>query len=245
DHPSWPVSSRPDWTADGDHPSWPREGGGSAPRGREPTAAPRHDPRSPTAPPPAPVGRGPVPAGRGPGAAGGGGDPRAARGRGAGAAPPYYEVAVGDGPVQVMLPPTNQEWPAGTGTGQMPQLSGEGLAELRDPVRQDAAGSRSADSVRLAERILSDADSQAVGIRQEAWDHANAIREAAEREAEDVKRQAAYQADAAREAERQAEEIKRQAEYQADAIREAAAREADELRAGAIRLSAELGQVAA
>jgi len=127
----------------------------------------------------------------------------------------------------------------------MPHLTGERQAELHDPLRQDAGGFQNADSVRLAERILSDADSQAAGIRQEALDQANAIREAAEREADEVRRQAAYQVDAAREAEREAEEIKRQAEYQANAIREAAAREADELRAGAIRLSAELGQVAA
>ncbi|MGN6174640.1 MAG: hypothetical protein ACTHPS_17100 [Streptosporangiaceae bacterium] len=155
----------------------------------------------------------------------------------AGAAPPSnYEVAFGNGPVQVLLPSAGQEWPAG---------AGEGPAELHDPVQQDAGGFQNADSLRLAERILSDADSQAAGIRQEALDQANAIREAAGREADEVRRQAAYQADAAREAERAAEEIKRQAEYQANAIREAAAREADELRAGAIRLSAELGQVAA
>ena len=106
-------------------------------------------------------------------------------------------------------------------------------------------GGFQSDSVRLAERILSDADEQAAGIKQEAWEQANAIREAAEREAEEIRRQSAYQAEALREAEREAEEIRRQAAYQAEAVREAAAREADELRAGAIRLSAELGQVAA
>src|SRR5262249_25155972 len=150
---SWPAGNGPGRTADGDHPSWPRAGGGPAPRGREPAAARRHDPRSPTAPPPAPMGRVPVPAGGGPGGMGQWAGQQAA----AGTAPPYYEVAVGNGPVQVMLPPTTQESP--TGTGEMPQFTGESLAGLRDPVRQDAAGSPGADSVRLAERILSDADS--------------------------------------------------------------------------------------
>ena len=223
DHPSWPASGGPDW---------PRAGGGSSPRGREPAAAPRHDPRSPSALPPAPAARVRVPADGGPGGA-----PQWSGQHAADAAPPSnYEVAFGNGPVQVLLPSAGQEWSAG---------AGERPAELHDPGQQDAGGFQNADSLRLAERILSDADGQAAGIRQEALDQANAIREAAEREADEVRRQAAYQVDAAREAERQAEEIKRQAEYQANAIREAAAREADELRAGAIRLSAELGQVAA
>jgi hypothetical protein len=166
--------------------------------------------------------------------------------RAAGTAPPAdYEVTFGDGPVQLLLPPAEQERPTGAGTGEVPHPAGERPAGPQGSVQQDARGFQSADSLRLAERILSDADSQAAGIRQEALGHANAIREAAEREADEVRRQAAYQVDAAREAEREAEEIKRQAEYQANAIREAAAREADELRAGAIRLSAELGQVAA
>ena len=232
DHPSWPASGGPDW---------PRADGGSPPRGREPAAAPRHDPRSPTTLPPAPGPRVRVPADGGPdGAAQWSGQ------YAAGSAPPSnYEVAFGSGPVQVLLPSAGQEWPAGADAGEMPHFAGERPAELHDPGQQDAAGFPNADSVRLAERILSDADSQAAGIRQEALGHANAIREAAEREADEVRRQAAYQVDAAREAERAAEEIKRQAEYQANAIREAAAREADELRAGAIRLSAELGQVAA
>ncbi|HEY3035721.1 MAG TPA: hypothetical protein VGJ54_13830 [Streptosporangiaceae bacterium] len=232
DHPSWPASGGSDWL---------RAGGGSSPRGREPAAAPRHDPRSPTTLPPAPGPRVRVPADGGPdGAAQWSGQ------YAAGAAPPSnYEVAFGNGPVQVLLPSAGQEWPAGADAGEMPHFAGERPAELHDPVQQDAGGFPNADSVRLAERILSDADTQAAGIRQEALGQANAIREAAEREADEVRRQAAYQVDAAREAEREAEEIKRQAEYQANAIREAAAQEADELRAGAIRLSAELGQVAA
>jgi hypothetical protein len=76
-------------------------------------------------------------------------------------------------------------------------------------------------------------------------EQANAIREAAEREAGEIRRRAAYEAGAAREAERKAGELKRQAAAQAAAMREAAEREADELRAGAIRLAAELGEVAA
>jgi hypothetical protein len=89
------------------------------------------------------------------------------------------------------------------------------------------------DPVRLAERILSDADLEAAAIKQQAQGHAAAIRQAAEREASQVHH-----------AEREAEQIRRQAAYQASQIRDAAAREADELRAGAIRLSAELGHVA-
>jgi len=82
-------------------------------------------------------------------------------------------------------------------------------------------------------------------MMREARDQAAAIRQDADREAAQVRRQAAHQAERGLEAERAAEEIRKQAAYQAEAMREAAEREADELRAGAIRLSAELGQVAA
>src|SRR6266516_1017864 len=174
DHPSWPASGGPDW---------PRAGGGSSPRGREPAAAPRHDPRSPTTLPPAPGPRVRVPADGGPdGAAQWSGQ------YAAGAAPPSnHEVAFGNGPVQVLLPSAGQEWPAGADAGEMPHFAGERPAELHGPVQQDAGGFPNADSVRLAERILSDADSQAAGIRQEALGQANAIREAAAREADELR----------------------------------------------------------
>ena len=205
-----------------------------------------HDPRVPMAPPPpaAPVSRVRVPASGEPDGAHLRSGPQGAAGP---AGAPYYEVAYGEGRVQVLVPSADQDYPSDVraGTREMPQLAAQSPAELLDPVRQDAGAFRDADSVRLAERILADADSQATGIKQQALDHANAIRDAAEREAEEVRQQAAYQADALRGAEQEAEEIRRQAAEQADAIREAATREADELRAGAIRLSAELGQVAA
>ncbi len=220
--PGWPYGEdHPSWPAGSDHPDWPR-GGGSAAPGREPPAM-RHDGRRRPGSPPAPAAPVRVPAGDKPDEA------QHWSGQHGTAAAYYYDVAADDGWVQVLLPWDSQHWPA----------------ELLDPVRRGTGGFQGEDSVRLAERILSDADSQAAGIRQEALDHANAIRQAAEREAEEIRREAAYQADAAREAGRKAEEIRREAAYQAEAMREAAEREADELRADAIRLSAELGQVAA
>ena len=96
----------------------------------------------------------------------------------------------------------------------------------------------------LAERLLSDADQEAAAIKQQALDVADAIRQAAERKAEQIRRQAAYRAGQVREAEWEAEQIRRQAAYRVGRIREAAARDAGELHAAAIRLSAELGRVA-
>ncbi|MFI5081752.1 MAG: hypothetical protein ACHQCE_11815, partial [Streptosporangiales bacterium] len=224
--PAWPYGEdHPSWPAGGNTQDWPRAGGGPDMSRREPAAALHHDPRVPTAPPPpgAPVARVRVPANGGQDGAQQRPGPRGAAGP---AGAPYYEVAFGEGRVQVLVPSADQDFPSGVrpGTGEMPQLAVEDPAELLDPVRRDSGAFRDADSVRLAERILADADSQAADIKQQALDHANAIRAAAEQEAEDVRRQAAFQA---------------------EAIREAATREADELRAGAIRLSAELGQVAA
>jgi hypothetical protein len=135
-------------------------------------------------------------------------------------------------------PPEPAAWvPATDGLDEVQQWSGQQAAA--------PGGFRSEDSVQLADRIMSDAGTVAASVRQEAMEQADAIREAAEREAEEIRRQAAYEADAAREAEWRAEELKRQAAEQAEAMREAAFREADELRADAIRLSAELGEVAA
>jgi len=155
--------------------------------------------------------------------------------RGGGAA--YYDVPAEDDWDQILHPAAS--------TGQLSQITANGPAEPLDAVWLDTGRLQGEDSVRLTQRILSDADSQAAAITQEALGQASAIREAAEREAEEIRRQAAYEADAAREAERVAGELKRQAAEQAEAMREAAEREADELRAGAIRLSAELGEVAA
>jgi hypothetical protein len=219
DHPSWPVGR--------DHPDWPRAGGSAVP-GREAPAM-HYDGRRRAAAPPAPAARVRVPAEDGP--------DEAQPWSGQQAAAAYYDVSAGDGWVQVLLPDAS--------IGQLPQIAASEQAGLLDPVRRDTGGLRGEDSVRLTERILSDADSQAAGIRQEAMEQASAIREAAEREAEEIRRQTAYEADAAREAERKAEELKWQAAEQAEAMREAAEREADELRADAIRLAAELGQVAA
>src|SRR5207344_1529330 len=111
--PGWPYGEdHPSWPAGSDHPGWPRAGGGSASQGREPAAALHHDPRSPTAPPPAPVARRVrVPAGGGPeGTQQWSAQPGPAAGT---APPPYYEVAFGEGRVQLLAPSANQDWPAG------------------------------------------------------------------------------------------------------------------------------------
>jgi hypothetical protein len=221
----------PDWIYGEDHPSWPAgsaqpdwpRGGGSVVPGREPPAIHHHGRRPPEA-----AARVRVPTEDGPDEAQQWSDQQAAA---------YYDVSAGDGWVQVLLPDAS--------IGQLPQVAASEQAGLLDPVWRETGGFQGADSVRLAERILSDADTQAASVRQEALDQANAIRQAAAREAAEIRKQAAYQADAAREAGRKAVELKRQAAEQAEAMREAAEREADELRADAIRLSAELGQVAA
>jgi len=96
----------------------------------------------------------------------------------------------------------------------------------------------------LAERILTDADQEAAAIKQQALDLADAIRQAAERKAEQIRQQAAYRAGQVRHAEWEAEQIRQQAAYRVGRIREAAARDAGELHAATIRLSAELGRVA-
>jgi hypothetical protein len=96
----------------------------------------------------------------------------------------------------------------------------------------------------LAERILADADQEAAAIKQQALDVADAIRQAAERRAEQIRQRAAWRAGQVRDAEWEAEQIRRQAAHRVGRVREAAARDAGELRAAAIRLSAELGRVA-
>jgi hypothetical protein len=91
-------------------------------------------------------------------------------------------------------------------------------------VSWDTGEYASADSIRVAERVLADADQQAAAIRQQAASQAVAIRETAEREAA---------------------EIRRLAETQGTAIREAAEREAAELRAHLTAMAAEMARVAA
>jgi hypothetical protein len=248
DEPGWPYSAeedRPSWPypSGQDHPSWPAGGGGSAVP-RELAAALPDDDRWQAAA----AMRRRVPAGRAvDGTQRRSGHPATAAGpvpRG------NYEIPFGGGRAQVVPGEpagAGQQWaaPPVAGVGEVRQLAGEGPAELLDPVRRDAGVMCTTDSVRLAERILCEADEQAAEMMREARDQAAAIRQDADREAAQVRRQAAHQAERGLEAERAAGEIRKQAAYQAEATREAAEREADELRAGAIRLSAELGQVAA
>ncbi|HXZ74842.1 MAG TPA: hypothetical protein VEH31_28805 [Streptosporangiaceae bacterium] len=73
---------------------------------------------------------------------------------------------------------------------------------------------------------------------------ADAIRHAADRKAEQIRQQAAWRAGQVRNAEWQAEQIRQQAAHRVGRVREAAARDAGQLHAAAIRLSAELGRVA-
>src|SRR5215469_16602769 len=211
DQPSWPAGNdQPSWPAGDDQPGWPGNGGSAAPA-REPARSAQRNGRRTAASPQARAARTRVRAADGPDGAHGTGGAHGTDGaqpwpgqQAADTGTAYYDAAAADGRVQVLPPSANQDWRAGAGVGagEMPQVAPNGPAELFDPVRRDPEGFRSEDSVRLAERILSDADTQAAGIKQEALEHANAIREAAEREVEEIRRQAAHQADAAREAER-------------------------------------------
>jgi hypothetical protein len=136
----------------------------------------------------------------------------------------YYELAFGDGRLQVMLtepPKTAHAWASG---GHARPL------EADDP--------RNSDAVQVAERILSDADYQAAELQRKASAQATAVREAAEAEAAEIRQQAAAIREAA---EREAAEIRQQAA----AIREAAEREAAEMRAATQSMSGELHRVAA
>jgi hypothetical protein len=81
-----------------------------------------------------------------------------------------------------------------------------------------------------AGQVLTVAEDQAAAITHEAWDHAAAIRQAAEQEAATIRQQAAA--------------IQQQATDQAAAIRHAAEQEAAELRAALLAMSGELGRVA-
>ena len=235
DHPSGPMPATND-------PGWPQPAGagpGQPPGPGTPPVLPQRKPPPllhhtqhwQTAAPSAPVPQIGIPAGypRHPGAPGA--DPYGnaqrwpARMAGTAGAASHYEVAVDDTRHQVVLtetPTAGQEWWPGYGTttGQTRPFGRADAAGLIAPTLREAGEPRLADSVQLVKRILTDADDQAARIRQQA----TALREAAEREAAEIKHQAAAQA---------------------TALREAAEREAAELRAAVTSMSAELGQVAA
>jgi hypothetical protein len=161
----------------------------------------------------------------------------------------YYDLDFGDGRLQVMLtetPGADPGW-AGTGAhaGNMLQLPGPGVTGQPGSVSWDTGEYARSDSVRLAERVLADADQQAAAIRQEATSQAVAIRQGAEQEAAEIRQRAAAEAAPMREAaEQEAAEIRRQAAAQVAAIREAAEREIAELRATVLAMSDELTRVA-
>jgi hypothetical protein len=256
DHPSWPAGAGgADWPQPGaDYPGWPADapGGGWAPeRGgsawsrQEAPVAQHHDERRQTARQSAPVASAPLPATRSGypakryvGAHAKTWSAQLARTQDT-ATQTYYELAFGDGRLQVMLtepPKTAQAWASG---GHARPLEADDL--------------RNSDAVQVAERILSDADYQAAEIQRAASAQATAVREAAEAEAAEIRQQAAGQAAAIREAaeaeaaeiRQQAAALQQQATDQAAAIREAAEREAAEMRAAAQSMSGELHRVAA
>jgi hypothetical protein len=268
DHPSWPAGAAgPDWPQPGtDYSSWPPgagydwspdDGGASRPR-PEPAVVQHHEQRWQTpVPVPAPRYEYPYPARPAGGAHTGTGRWSAQLARAQDTATQtYYELAFGDGRLQVMLtepPAASQEWAAGVHTRPVAVLPAG--AEQAAPAGWDTVDLHNADAVRVAERILSDADHQAAGIHREATAQATAIREAAEQEAAEIRQQAAAQAVPVREAAGQAAaEIRQQAAAQATAVRETAEREAAAIRAAAQRdaealrsavetMSAELGRM--
>jgi chemotaxis protein histidine kinase CheA len=170
----------------------------------------------------------------------------------------YYELAFGDGRLQVMLtepPAASQEWATGMHARSVEVLPAAG--NQAGAAVWEAVDLRNTDAVQVAERILSDADQQAAEMRRQASQQAVAIREAAEQEAAEIKQQASAQAVPVREAaEREAAEIRQQAtaqatairaaaEHEAAAVRAAAQQEADALRSAVELMSADLDQVAA
>jgi hypothetical protein len=241
DHPSWPNTATPD------HPSWPSTPGGPLRPHREPAHALHHDtgwqaaPMAPAAG--VRVATGPqrawqpqprqwpdepaVPAGP--------------------ASQTYYDLALGESRIQMVLtepPGTAQGWGPGPHTGEMLALPPRQPGQFA-PGPWDAEQYRITDSVRLAERTLADADSQAAAIRQDAAIRAAAIHEAAERDAAQTRDEASAEAVAIREAaQREIAGLKEAAERQATAVREAAELEAAELRATLLAMSAELTRVA-
>jgi hypothetical protein len=281
DHPSWPASDAgPPLTSD-DYPSWPatdpsggRPGPGGPPAGpggpppgaglpqRERLGpAVHHDQTARQPAPQVPPARGRhirVPAGYARPAAPADDTPQrwsAQLARTTGPIPQtYYDLAFGDGRLQVMLtetPGAGQGWAAGPSSANMLQLTSADTGQ-QGAVAWPPGDPGNTDSVRLAQRILADADQQAAAIRLEAAAEAAAVRQAAEREAAQIRQQTAAEAAPLREgAERDAAEIKElaaaqaaaireAAEQEAGAIREAAQREADELRSAVKTMSADL-----
>jgi hypothetical protein len=213
DHPSFPGAG-PSWSA-ADYPGWPQAASLSgAPAARNPAGGSRPPGAPPAGAPGLPQRRSaPVATTAG----------TAARAQ--------QETALGDDRVRV--PPTRAPASSrGPATGpvaraeEILQLAGEEAAKLADQLRREAGGTRNADSVWLAGRILSDADAQAT-----------AISAAAQREAAEIKQQAAAIRAAA---ELVAAEIKQQAA----AIRATAELEAAQLRATVMMMATDLGRVA-
>ena len=266
DYPSWPASDPGGgWAGPGGpaaRPGGPPPGGGAGLPQRErlsAAAAPtvHHDPAPRQPVPQVPPARGrhvraPVGYAGRPGPGGPADDAQqrwsAQLARTTGPIPQtYYDLAFGDGRFQVVLtepPGANQGWGEPAATSVL-QLTGPDTGQ-QGAVAWQSADPGNADSVRLAQRILADADEQAAGIRLEAAAHAAAIREAAEREAVQIREQTAAEAAPIREgAEREAAEIRELAAAQAVAIRETAEQEVAELRTRLQAMSAELARVAA
>ena len=262
DHPSWPASDLGSPLADDDYPSWPATDPGGPPPGggaglpqRErlgpaPAPAVHHDPnpRQPASQVPPARGRHVrVPAGYSshPGPA----DDTPQRwsaqlARTTGPIPQtYYDLAFGDGRLQVVLtepPAADQSWAASPSSANVLQLTGADTGQ-QQAVTWQPGDPGNTDAVRVAQRILADADEQAAEIRLEAAAEAAAIREAAEREAAQIKEQTAAEAAPIREgAEREAAEIKERAAAHAAAIREAAEQEVNALRSAVNTMSADL-----
>jgi hypothetical protein len=262
DHPSWPASDLGSPLADDDYPSWPATDPGGPPPGagpglpqRErlgaaPAPAVHHDPnpRQPASQVPPARGRHVrAPAGYSshPGPA----DDTPQRwsaqlARTTGPIPQtYYDLAFGDGRLQVVLteaPAADQGWAASPSSANVLQLTGADTGQ-QQAVTWQPGDPGNTDAVRVAQRILADADEQAAEIRLEAAAEAAAIREAAEREAAQIKEQTAAEAAPIREgAEREAAEIKERAAAHAAAIRAAAEQQANALRSAVNTMSADL-----
>jgi hypothetical protein len=264
DHPSWPASDLGRPLADDDYPSWPASGpgggwagpdgpppGGGAglPQrerlGTAPAPAVHHDPNPGQPVPQVPPARGRhvrVPAGYSshPGPA----DDTPQRwsaqlARSTGLIPQtYYDLAFGDGRLQVMLtetPGAGQDWATGPSSANVLQLTSADTGR-QGAVTWQPGPPGNTDPVRMAQRILADADQQAAAIRLEAAAEAAAVREAAEREAAQIRLYTAAEAAPIRQgAEREAAEIRQLAAAQAAAVREAAEQEADAIRGAAQR----------
>ena len=218
DHPSWPAYSPGRAVASDDYPSWPAADpgsraahggppadGGPAGRRRDLAGEPlppamHHDPYPQHPAPHVPPARGRHVRARagysghpGPGVPAGDTPRWSARlARNTGPIPQAYDgLALGDGRLQVVLTEAPRGDPGradspGARSGRVLQLPGPGTAGQLVPV--DAGEYGNADSVRVAARVLADADQQAAAIRQEAASQAVAIREAAEREATEIGR---------------------------------------------------------